>query len=191
MKFQNFASWSAILAGFSGLAYAYFFVIARNPFYSSIFLALGGLFAIKVAVYLYEVFKKEENGFAALGAVFLIAGSLGALVHGGYDLANTINPPAGINTDLPSQVDPRGLLAFGVTGLGILKFSWLMDKHKQFPGNLRLLGYLSGVLLVVIYLARLTVLDPANPWLLYPVLIEGFVVNPLWYIWLGSVMKRY
>jgi hypothetical protein len=47
-----------------------------------------------------------------------------------------------------------------------------------------------AVLFIVIYLARLIILDPANPILLWPVLLAGFVVQPAWYIWLGMLLFR-
>ena len=47
-----------------------------------------------------------------------------------------------------------------------------------------------AALLVIIYLARLIILSPASPLLLGPVLLAGFVVNPLWYIWLGVTLWR-
>lgn len=190
MNFKSFSAISAIFAGLSGLAYSYFFIVAKEPMYYSLFLMLMGLFGLKVAVYLYTRLKEKDEGWALVAAVLMIAGSLGSLVHGGYDLANTINPPANMNLDLPSQVDPRGLLAFGLTGLGIIKFSFLMNKDKFFPGNLAFLGVVSGILLVIIYLARLTVLSPTNPILLYPVLIEGFLINPIWYFWLGMRINK-
>lgn len=190
INFQKYASISAFGAAVSALAYAYFFVIAKDATMFSLFLMLIGLFGLKVAVYLYERLKDIDRGFAGIGAVLLIAGSLGSMVHGGYDLANALNPPASANLDLPSQVDPRGLLAFGLTGLGILKFSWLATKDKMFPRNFAFLGMASGILLVVVYLGRLIVLDPTNPILLYPVLIEGFIVSPLWYLWLGSILRK-
>ena len=188
--FQKEASISAILAGLSALAYAYYFIIAKNTMLYGLFLALSGLFALPVMVALFNKLKKVDEGFATLALVLGAVGVIGTLVHGAYDLANAINPPKMMNLDLPSQIDPRGLLAFGVMGLAIFKFSWLMTKDKYFPGGLVNWGYLSGTLLVVIYIARLTVLSPANPILLYPVLIEGFVVNPIWYIWLGLNLKK-
>lgn len=115
---------------------------------------------------------------------------MGAALHGGYDLATVIHPPATPVPELPNPVDPRGLLTFGFTGVALLKLSWLMGRSQGFPRNLPVLGYLSGVLLLVIYLARLLILDPTNPLLLYPVLAEGFIVNPLWYLWLGATLRR-
>lgn len=181
---------SAYLAGLSWLAYAYFFVIARDNLLSALFLTLGGLFAIKVFTALYQMLKEVDEGFALTFTVLGVAGALGTMVHGGYDLANAINPPAMANLDLPSQIDPRGLLAFGITGLAVLKASWTMGKSKSFPQNLSYLGILSGILLMVIYLGRLIVLDPTSPVLKYPILIEGFIVNPLWYLWLGYIFQK-
>lgn len=190
MIFKKDSYISAYLAGVSWLLYAYFFVIAKDILLSSLFLTLGGLLAVKVFTALYQMLKEADQGFALTIAVLGIAGALGTMVHGGYDLANAINLPLGLNSSLPSQVDPRGLLAFGVTGLAVLKAAWLMGKVKAFPQNLSMLGVLSGVLLMVIYLGRLIVLDPTSPILKYSILIEGFIVNPLWYLWLGWVFQK-
>lgn len=190
MFFKKDSYISAYLAGISWLLYAYFFVIARDVFWYSLFLTLGGLFAVKVFMALYEKLKSVDSGFAKTCMVLGVAGALGTMVHGGFDLANAINPPTGANLTLPSQVDPRGLLAFGLTGLAVLKASYLMSKAKEFPKNLVYLGFLSGVLLLIIYLGRLIVLDPTSPILKYSILAEGFIVNPLWYLWLGKIFQK-
>jgi hypothetical protein len=187
-NFNSLVSLSAFGAGLSGLLYAYFFIIAQNVLLSSIFLALSGVFALKVFVGLYMYLKEVDQGYAILMAILGFLGAAGTLLHGGYDLANALNPAATQLTLNPA--DPRGLLAFGVTGLAILKASWLMSKTSRFPQNLSLLGFLSGILLIVVYLGRLIVLDPGQPILKYPILIEGFLVNPIWYIWLGAVLRK-
>jgi len=61
---------------------------------------------------------------------------------------------------------------------------------KEFPNALRSVGYVLAVLLCWIYLGRLIILDPTNLLLVAPVLLAGFIVNPLWYMWLGVVMQR-
>ena len=177
-------------AGLSGLAYAYFFVIARDITLYSLFLALLGLFGLKLFIMLYGRLKDVDVNMARVGVALGVLGAFGALVHGGYDLANAINPVRGVNPNLPNQIDPRGLLTFGLTGFGILKISYLMGKDKSFPEGLSYLGLLSGVLLIMIYLARLIILDPANPLLAYPILVEGFIVGPLWYLWLGVACAK-
>lgn len=185
--FEQYSAFSALGAGVVGFLYAVSFVILKDAALSALFLMLSGLLALPVVVALYARLKEVDEHFALIALILGVAGAFGYLVHGGYDLANVINPPKLVNIDLPSQVDPRGLLAFGVTGLAILKFSWLAQKNKAFPGGFTTLGLLSGLLLVVIYLARLIVLSPASPTLLYPVLLEGFIVNPIWYLWLASI----
>ena len=95
--------------------------------------------------------------------------------------------PAAAN--LPSQLDPRGLLAFGLTGLALLVAARLIVAGSQLPRSLGYFTYLAGGLLIVVYLARLIVLDPANPALLVPVLVAGFVVSPVWYVCLGLALR--
>lgn len=180
---------AAVGTGIAGFLYAVSFIYLRNPALSALFLALQGFIAIPVMVALYEKAKTVDAKFALVTLIFGIIGSVGLLVHGGYDLANVFNPPASVNLDLPNQIDPRGLLAFGITGIAVLKFSWLLNKVKGYAGGFVTLGVISGLLLIVIYLARLTILSPASPVLLYPVLIEGFVVNPVWYLWLGTILS--
>ena len=189
-KFADMSSYTAYAAGITSFAYAYFFVVARDVTMYSLFLLLSGLLAVEVFIALYAKLKEVNEDFAKIILILGVIGSMGAAIHGGYDLANAINPPAVVNADLPNQVDPRGLLAFGVTGLAVLKASWLMTKSNFFPKNMAMLGFVSGILLVFIYLARLTILNPANPVLLYPVLLEGFIIAPAWYLWLGMVLKK-
>lgn len=193
MKEANYQKMSmvyALGAGISALAYAYFFVIASDPLLYSISLALFGLFSLKTFIYLYGRLKNVHEGVARLALVLTVAGSLGALIHGGYDLANVLNPTSEAITNLPNQVDPRGLLTFGLAGLGLAKVSYLIGKDKSFPKGLDVLGYLSGALLVLIYLGRLIILDPTNPMLLYPVLLNGFILGPLWFLWLGWSLNK-
>jgi hypothetical protein len=118
---------------------------------------------------------------------------VGAAIHGGYDLANAINAPvsnAASEANLPNQVDPRGLLTFGIAGLSVLVIAWLMGQGGGFSRTLGLLGWALSILLIVIYLARLIVLQATNPVVLIPALLVGFILNPLWYLWLGLGLLR-
>jgi hypothetical protein len=63
--------------------------------------------------------------FALWAALLGIGAALGTAAHGGYDLANAVNPPS-VSADfhsglsaLPNQIDPRGLFTFGVAGLAV------------------------------------------------------------------------
>jgi hypothetical protein len=127
----------------------------------------------------------------ALWALLLAGfGALGAMAHGGYDLANALHPPVAANADLPSAADPRGLATFALSGLGLLVFAALLLRDARFPRALAWLGLLSALLSIVLYLGRLVILSPASPAIALPALAEGFVVSPLWYLWLGVVLLR-
>jgi hypothetical protein len=125
-----------------------------------------------------------------LGFFFTLSAALGSAIHGGYDLANALHPPASLNPDLPNPIDPRGLLTFGVAGLGLFLFSWLMTQEMSFPRGLAYLGYISAILMILLYLGRLIILQATNLAIVIPALLEGFIVNPLWYLWLGVNLMR-
>ncbi len=116
--------------------------------------------------------------------------ALGSAIHGGYDLANAINPPAAPNADLPNPIDPRGLLTFGVSGIGLFVIAWLIGRTAGLPKGLSYLGYGLAILSVVLYLGRLIVHSPHNPLIFVPALLAGFVVYPAWYVWTGLVLWR-
>ena len=189
-SFERFAGLNAILAGIIGLLYSISFVILKNDVLIALFLMLGGVFSTAVLVAVYNRLKETDASFA-LWALFLsIAGAFGAIIHGGYDLANAINPTTAnvALANLPSAIDPLGLLTFGIAGLGIFVIAWLMGRGDQFPRGLSYWGYLLAVLLVVLYLGRLIILDLKNPIVLVDALLSGFIVNPVWYVWLGIVL---
>jgi hypothetical protein len=105
-------------------------------------------------------------------------------------LANALHPPASPNADLPNAIDPRGLLTFGLSGLGLILLAWLMTQTMDFPKGLAYLGYLSAALMVILYLGRLIVVQATSLAIVVPALLEGFIVNPFWYVWLGLIFVR-
>jgi hypothetical protein len=191
-SFERFAGDCAIAAGIVGFLYAVSFVLLQSVLLSALFLTLGGLLGSAVMVGLFGRLRGAEPGAALWGLVLGAAGTLGSVAHGGYDLANAINVPDTIPpnlANLPSQIDPRGLLTFGLTGMAVLVAAWLIGRGGALPARLGWWGYLTGALLIVVYLARLVVLSPTNPLLLVPVLVTGFVVSPVWYVWLGLALR--
>ena len=184
-SFEKFAGWSAILAGLSGLLYSVSFIVLRNNLLSALFLMLGGLFSTAALTALYQRLRETESGFALLGFLLSLSAALGSAIHGGYDLANALHPSTSADANLPNAIDPRGLLTFGVAGLGLFVLSWLATQDLSFPKGLGYLGYLSALLMVVLYLGRLIILEATNLVIVVPALLEGFIVNPLWYLWLG------
>jgi hypothetical protein len=191
VSFERFAGVCAVGAGLVGFLYSVAFVVLRSAELSALFLLLVGLLTTVALLGVYQRVKGVEQGFAQLGVVLALVGSFGAAIHGGYDLANALHPPASPNLDLPSQIDPRGLLTFGITGLGLWTLARLIaSRASGLPRGLGYLGYLAGVLGVVLYLGRLIVLDAGSPLILAPALLAGFVVNPALYVWLGLALRR-
>jgi len=191
ISFQRFAGFCALLAGVTGLLYSISFIILQNDVLYSLFLLLGGLFSTFALTGLYQRLRGTDNGFALIGLLLTLGAALGSVIHGGYDLANALHPPSTLNTDLPSPIDPRGLLTFGVAGTGLFLLSWLMTSDMTYPKGLAYLGYVSAILMVILYLGRLIILQATNPVIVVPALLEGFIVNPIWYIWLGlNFMRR-
>jgi hypothetical protein len=187
--FERFAGACAILTGISGFLYAVAFVVLQDALLSGLFLMLTGLLTTAALVAVYERLRETDASFALLALLLGIAGALGSAVHGGYDLANVINPPPSM-PDLPNPVDPRGLLTFGVAGAALFIVAWLIGRGGRLPRGLGYLGYVSAVLLLALYLGRLIVLDPTNPVILGPALLNGFLVNPIFYLWLGLTLLR-
>lgn len=182
----------ALGSGIVGFLYSLSFIFLKNNLLIALFLMMGGLFAIAALSALYSRVKEIDSAFALLAWTLGIAGAFGAVIHGGYDLANVINPPA-VNLDLanlPSSIDPRGLLTFGVAGLGFFGFAWLLRRSKHFSPAMAYLTYLLAILLVVLYLGRLIILSASNPLIVVTAVLSGFIVNPLWYVWLSIVLLQ-
>jgi hypothetical protein len=190
VPFDRLAGVAALLTAASGLAYAVAFVLLANILAASVFLLLGGVLATPVLVALRRRIRAAEPELADWGVLLAITGALGSAVHGGFDLANAIHPPPIALAELPNAVDPRGLLTFGVAGVGLLVVGWAIVRTGAFPRALGYLACLVGVLLVVLYLGRLIVLDPTNPLILVTAALTGFLLNPALYVWLGVTLLR-
>lgn len=200
MSYTRSAGTAAVIAGIGGPLYAVAFVILYvfgvSPFLgltlASAILLVGGLLGVVVVIALYALLREVDAGFATLGLILAVAGGLGAAVHGAYDLANQLHPPSPdvlATSGYPNMADPRGLATFGLTGLGICIFGWLMSRSAAFPGRLGTLAMVFGVLNIIIYLARLIILTPTNPIVLAVAGITGIVITPIFYIWLGTRLR--
>jgi hypothetical protein len=194
---QAIGGLAAILTGIFALLYSVAFVIiARTDaglggLLSALFLMLTGLATIPLFVALYSLLQDTDANIALWALLVGVAGALGAAVHGGYDLANAINPPGqalAALQDLPHQFDPRALLTFGFAGLGTFIIAWLIVSGGQLPRGIGYLGYVFAVLLLILYLARLIVLDSASPVIVIPAILTGFIISPVWNIWLGLTL---
>ena len=190
LSYRHTAYPSAWLAAACGFLYSVTFVfIPGAGALTAALLLLGGIFGSSALIGLYERIEPGAGRYALWALIFGVAAAFSATLHGGYDLANAINPP-GQTATLPSPVDPRGLGTFGLAGASVIAFAFLISREARFPRNFAYLGYVSGTLLILVYLARLVILTPSNPLVLGPAAVEGFIVNPAWYVWLGFLLRR-
>jgi len=182
---------AAIANAILALVYAVGFVFLKNANVYAPALLIGGVLSAVALTAVYSRIRSETSGFALLGLLFGFAGTIGAIVHGGYDLANLLNPPTGApDASLPFPTDPRGLMTFGISGIGVLALSWATLRETAIPRRLAWLGIALGVLLIVVYLGRLIVLDPNSPLILAPAGLAAIIVSPLWYAWIGRELLR-
>jgi hypothetical protein len=188
--YERFAGVCAILAAAFTLLYSISFIILVNEPLSSFCLLANGLLGTAVLVAVYERVRGTDASFALWALLLGLAGSIGAALHGGYDLAAVMHEHLPVDPNLPSPVDPRGLLTFGANGVGLWVFAWLILKSGQLPKQVGYLGYAVAALQIVLYLGRLIVFDAKNPVIVVPALLAGFIVTPLWYAWLGVSLWR-
>jgi hypothetical protein len=195
-SFERFAGVCALVAGLTGFAYSTAFVIyldnsSRSAAYvSSLLLAIGAVLSTAVFTGLYGRLRETDASFALWGFVLALAGALGAALHGAYDLANLANPPEADTTGLPSASDPRGFGTFALTGLALAVTGFLILRGRRLPRGLGYTAFVAAALLVYVYVGRLTILNPKSGAILPFAVISGFVVNPLWYAWLGLSLRR-
>jgi hypothetical protein len=185
--YERFAGMCALGAAAAGLAYSLVFVAFDSGTAEGLFLLVGGLLAVPVFVALYERLRAVDAGFALLALALGVAGAYGASAHGGTLLANGINTP-NLVPDVPNAADPRGLATFGLTALAVLVFAWLARRSAMLPGWVVNAGFALGVLLVLVYVARLFILDTDDPVVVVPAALAGLLANPAWYVGVGRAL---
>ena len=81
------------------------------------------------------------------------------------------------------------MATFLLAGLTIGLFSSLLGRTGA-PRGLVRLGVAVAVLLVWVWIGRLTALDPKAAWVAPAVVGSGFIGVPLWYCWVGRLLLR-
>jgi hypothetical protein len=189
--FSHFAGYAGIIAGVSSVLYAVAFLILKNSLLAAGLLVLGSLLAAVVSTMLYMQLRQVDEAFALLGLFVGFIGALGAAIHGMTDLANAILPPATkLDQSLPNPIDPRGFLAFGLTGISVLIFAWLITQGGPIPHLLGYVGYVLAVALVALFLGNLLVNRPSSLAILIPGGLASLLADPMWLIGLGIVFLR-
>ncbi len=195
-SFERFAGTLSLLAGVATFLYAVAFILfplllnRQDALLAALFLLLIGLLATAPLVAIYRRLMERDGAFALWALLLGVVSATGTAIHGGYDLANAINPPAAAYLNLPSQIDPRGILTFGFMSMALFTIGWIIGRGGRFPRGLGYLGIVSATLLLLLYLGRLTFLEATSPYILVPAVLEGFIVGPAWWVWLGVALLR-
>jgi hypothetical protein len=193
-SYDRFAGACAIAAGIGAILFSVIFIVIVYEAPSWVvglwfaLLLLGALLTIAVFVALYERLREVDAGFALLGLLLGVAGAFGGIFHGGQNLAEAVKPSGAAQL---TSLDPRGILRYAAAGLAMLAVSWLILAGRRLPRGLGYLGAVGGVLLIIIYLGRLTLwINPGDKLtLVFPVLF-GLVVYPAWLFWVGAELWR-
>ena len=199
-EYDQLAGWAAILAGIGGFVYSVAFIVGvvlgKAPdlgrSVSSTALAICGLLTAVVAVALFQRAREASVPGAFLAVAFALFGSIGAAIHGAYDLANVLHPPVAdvfATNELPNPVDPRGLLTFAAAGIGLLTLVWLVRRAGELRNWIGLLGLVVGALLILIYFGRLIIVSPTNPLVAGLAGLTGFFLSPIFYVGLGLWLR--
>jgi hypothetical protein len=196
ISFEGIAGIISIAVGIGGLAYSIAFVTylktgsTAGAKLATTLLLGGGILGVPVFVAIHQRLRAAEPALALTALIFGAFGSAGSAIHGGYDLANFIKPPVAVPAGLPNAVDPRGLMTFGFIGIALFVVAWAITRTTVFPRALGLLGFAGALLLAMVYFGRLIILNPKSPGVLVAAVLSGFIVNPVWFVWLGTILRR-
>jgi hypothetical protein len=76
-----------------------------------------------------------------------------------------------------------------ITFLALWVAGLLMRHSARFSCGFVVLTFVLAALLVIVCLGRLIVLTPSSPLVLVPAAVTGFIVNPIWYLWLSRQLQ--
>ena len=149
-------------------------------------LVVGGLVTVPVFVALYLRLRVTDDGLALTSLLLGLAGAMGGVVHGGFNLAALINP-ASVGKE--ASPDPGGIFRYATAGVALLVVGRLIVGGRALPVRFGQLALLAGLILVVTYVGRLyDVITPAHRLTLAPPLVYGLVLHPALYLWLARLL---
>jgi hypothetical protein len=194
--FNRTAIAAAYLSGAAALAYSLTFgyYVRRGAnwaqYTSSGLLVAGGLVGLPVLVALYQRLRFADEGFALIALVIALAAAFGSTLHGAHDVAIFANPDrAGDAAAFPNFTDPRGFATFALFGLGLVMLSVLV-RSVGFRARTSVVGVITGLSTIVVYIGRVTVLDPQRWWVATAAIASGVVGLPLWNVLVARDLAR-
>jgi hypothetical protein len=193
--FDRTASWMAYLSAAVALAYSLSFGYYVKEgdrwaqYTSSGLLIAGGVIGLPVLIAIYLRVRHVDEGFAIVALVIALAAALGSTLHGAHDIAVFAHPDqTTTGPDYPNFTDPRGFSTFALFGVGMIVLA-AMTRGARFPKPISLVGAISGALAVIVYIGRVTVLDPKRWWVAIAAVGAGVIGLPLWNVLVGSALR--
>src|SRR5919198_3286069 len=195
-SFSRVGAFLAAFVGVGGLVYGILFALilkgtSTNVLRAWLVLAiLGGLAVTGVFVALFERLRLTDPPLAMWALLLGVAAGLGQMLNASVALGYQIyvTPPPGTFEGTP---DPVGILRFGLNGVALFLFGSVMVRARDFPRALGLLADAGGLLLVVMYVGRLAgFINPATKVTLIPPFLYGFVIHPVFYVWMARHLLR-
>ena len=192
--FDRTASWMAYLSAVVALAYSLSFAYYVREgdrwaqYTSSGLLIAGGVFGLPVLIAIYLRVRHVDEGFAIVALVVALAAAFGTMLHGAHDVAVFAHPDqVTTGADYPNFTDPRGFSTFALFGLGMIVLA-AMSRGAGFRKPIPLVGAVSGVLAVIVYIGRVTVLDTKRWWVATAAIGAGIIGVPLWNVLVGRAL---
>jgi hypothetical protein len=183
----------ATAVGIGGLLYGALFVwiVEGSPDWVAevwfTLLILGGLVSVAVGVALFQRLRPTDEGLALTALLLGLAGALGGMVHGAFNLAAHLNPASVGDGASP---DPGGIFRYATAGISLLLLGWLVVAGGALPKRLGQLALAGGAILVFIYIGRLyDFITPRHRLTLWPPFLYGLVLHPWLYLWLGRLLR--
>jgi hypothetical protein len=184
----------------SGVDRAFFESLASNPIPFAIHywaFIWASLFGIGVVLGLHKVFRLENSALLTLASAWGIVGLSISAINFGFlqsqALATAVRfadlDPAAQTAILSvgfKNLDPYSLMGFGLVGAWSLTVNVLSLRRRLFPKALALIGCSGALLYEMVFLGTTFHLE-----VLIDIAAAGaLVVGPVWFIWLGLVLKK-
>ena len=178
-------SWSAVAA---------YYTVAKagaDPIGLQVFQLLYGLIAFWALfgiVAVYWVVRPEGEAWSFFATLIGVGASLGTITSSFYGAAviREVTARPELQTPAATPTDPLSVMTFALTGLWFLIANLLLRK-AAFPRLLVALGFISFADLFVGFFAALS----GNASVLtYAGIIAGAVGGPLYWLWLGILLRR-
>ena len=192
--FERFAGLAGLIVAAATFAYTVAFAVALRSDAAAadalraILLIVSGILLVPFFVALHERTRDIDPGWALSATLLGTIAALAAAAHGAFDIANVIENPAAGLFDVASESDPRGFFTFGVTGLAVAAFSFLLAKETSLDGRIAVLGYALSVSLLLLFVITL-ITGIAGAGSRFLSFVVGFALYPVWVGWMGATLR--